>query len=116
MRRWLHSLRTGGILAGLMMLVVVLGGCSPALLREQAQRLWVRPAAVEAGTPPVDPSNRILLQGADGNLYIVSPDGKERFALTNDASRRRVYGQPTWSPDGQQVAWNAITRVGQLCW
>lgn len=112
MKWWLQSLRTGGILAVLVMLLVLVAGCSPARLREEAQRMWVRPAGVEAGTPPGDPSNRILLQGADGNLYIVNADGKERFALTDDASRRRVYGQPTWSPDGRQVAWNAITRAG----
>ncbi len=109
MDRWLHSVRVGGILA---VLVVLLAGCSPALAREQAQRLFVRSQAAEASTPPADPSNQILLQGTDGNLYLVSPDGKERFALTNDASRRRVYGQPTWSPDGQHIAWNAITREG----
>ena len=107
MNRWLHSLRVGGLLA---VLIVLLAGCSPALLREQAQRLVLRSPAVEAGTPPADPGNQILLQGTDGNLYIASPDGKERFALTTDASRLRAYGQPTWSPDGEHIAWNAITR------
>ena len=109
MDRWLHGMRVGGILA---VLLVMLAGCSPALAREQAQRLVARAQAAQASTPPADPNNRILLQGTDGNLYVVSPDGKERFALTNDASPRRVYGQPTWSPDGEQVAWNAITREG----
>lgn len=109
MNRWLHSVRAGGILA---VLVVLLAGCSPLLLREQTQRLLLRPRATDAGTPPAGPGNRILLQGSDGNLYIVSPDGKERFAVTNDASRRRTYGQPTWSPDGEHIAWNAITRTG----
>lgn len=109
MNRWLHSLRVGGLLA---VLIVLLAGCSPALLREQAQRLALRPPAVEAGTPPADPGNQILLQDTDGNLYIASPDGKERFALTTDASRLRAYGQPTWSPDGEHIAWNAITRTG----
>lgn len=109
MNMWLHSVRAGGILA---VLVVLLAGCSPLLLREQAQRLLLRPRAADAGIPPASPGNRILLQGTDGNLYIASPDGKERFALTNDASRRRAYGQPTWSPDGEHIAWNAFTRAG----
>ncbi len=78
----------------------------------QRARLALRPPAVEAGTPPADPGNQILLQDTDGNLYIASPDGKERFALTTDASRLRAYGQPTWSPDGEHIAWNAITRTG----
>lgn len=111
MNRWLHSWRVGGILA---VLVVLLAGCSPALVREQTQRLLSRSPAADGGTAPADPGNRILLQGTDGNLYIVSPDGKERYALTNDASRRRAYGQPTWSPDGEQIAWNAITRAGAV--
>jgi TolB protein len=109
MDRWLHGMRVGGILA---VLLVLLAGCSPALAREQAQRLFARSPAAQVSTPPGDPNNRILLQGTDGNLYVAGPDGKARFALTNDASPRRVYGQPTWSPDGQHVAWNAITRDG----
>src|SRR4051812_47116556 len=107
MNSWLRSLRTGGLLT---LLLVLLAGCSPALLRDQAQRFIVRPPAAQASTPPSDPSNRILVQDTDGNLYIASPDGKERFALTDDGSRGRVYGQPTWSPDGERIAWSALTR------
>jgi TolB protein len=109
MNSWLRGLRTGGLLT---LLLVLLAGCSPTLLREQAQRLFVRSPAAQASTPPANPSNRILVQDTDGNLYIASPDGKERFALTVDASRRRVYAQPAWSPDGERVAWSALTRDG----
>jgi TolB protein len=107
MNRWLRYVRTSGLLA---LLLILPSGCSSATLREQAQRLWVRPFAVQTTTPPADSTNRILLQGTDGNLYITSPDGTERFALTDDASRRRVYGQPAWSPDGDRIAWNELTR------
>jgi Tol biopolymer transport system component len=97
----------------LLLLALLVVGCSPATVREEAQRLLARPAAVAAtSVPPSDPGNRILLQGTDGNLYIASPDGKERFALTDDASGRRRYGQPTWAPDGERIAWNQITRRG----
>jgi TolB protein len=106
---WLRYVRAGGLLTLLLML---LAGCSSATLRDQAQRLLLRPSAAQAGIPPSDPNNRILLQDIDGNLYIASPDGKERFALTDDASRRRIYGQPTWSPDGERIAWNVRARDG----
>jgi TolB protein len=109
MNGWLHCVRMGGYGA---LLLLLLAGCSPATLRDQAQRLLVRPSAVQTGAPPADPSNRILLQSTDGNLYIASPDGQERFALTDDASRRRLYGQPTWSPDGERIAWNELARDG----
>ena len=103
MNRWLRYVRTGGLLT---LLLVLLAGCSSATLREQAQRLLRTTICRPSHIPPSDPTNRILLQDTDGNLYIASPDGKERFALTDDASRRRVYGQPTWSPDGERIAWN----------
>jgi TolB protein len=109
MAQWLRSVQIGGLMA---LVVLLLAGCSAAAARDQVQRLLARPAAVPAAPPPTDPSNRILLQGRDGNLYVASPDGKERFALTDDASRRRVYGQPTWSPDGERIAWNQLTRQG----
>jgi TolB protein len=110
MKAWGRNAQVSGVLV---LLVLLVAGCSPAVVREQAQQLMARPAARSAESiPPAAPDNRILLQGVDGNLYIASPDGKERFALTDDASRRRVYGQPVWSFDGKRIAWNQITRNG----
>jgi TolB protein len=106
------SLRSAWVVGVLTLMVLVPAGCSPALLRDQVNRLVVPQNTVQRGSPPEDPTNRILLQGTDGNLYIASPDGQERFALTDDASRRRIYGQPTWSPDASRVAWNLLTRRG----
>ncbi len=114
MDRVLWLLRRLGT-AGLLLLL--LAGCNPNTLRNQVQQLLVRPSTAEGLTQqqtsaPLDSRNRILVQGADGNLYIVSKDGKERFALTTDASLRRAYSQPTWSPDAMSVAWSALGRSG----
>jgi TolB protein len=61
------------------------------------------------------PSNRLLIQGVDGNLYTVRPDGSERVTITNDATSLHQYTQPTWSPTGSRIAWAEVDgRTGQL--
>ncbi len=63
----------------------------------------------------VDATNRLLVQGVDGNLYTTRPDGSQRVALTNDASSLHQYNQPTWSPTGNQIAWVELdSRTGYL--
>jgi TolB protein len=60
-------------------------------------------------------TNRLLIQGADGNLYTVRPNGSERVALTNDATSLHQYLQPTWSPTGNKIAWSEIdARFGDI--
>jgi TolB protein len=108
MSAWQRWAQRGGMLA----LLLFLAGCSPSLAREQVQRFLARPAAVSSATPPADPDARILIEGEDGNLYVGSPDSPERFALTDDASPRRLYGQATWSPDGSMIAWSELRRDG----
>ncbi len=57
-------------------------------------------------------SNRLLVLGDDGNIYIVRPDGGERRALSSDAGPAHVYLQPTWSPSSDRVAWVEATSDG----
>ncbi|MCU0509126.1 MAG: hypothetical protein MUC34_12165 [Anaerolineae bacterium] len=57
--------------------------------------------------------NRIVVQGADGNLYTIRPDGTDRVSLTEDGAGLRVYRQPTWSPDAGRIAWVEITGSEQ---
>ena len=71
-------------------------GCSAASARSQFSDYLARQVAVvQAQMPPKDPANTLLVQGEDDNLYLVSPDGARRFALTTDASARRSYAQPS---------------------
>jgi TolB protein len=49
--------------------------------------------------------NRIVVQGADGNVYTIRPDGTGRIPLTQDGAELRIYRQPAWSPDAARVAW-----------
>lgn len=93
-------------------LLLLLAGCTPGALRQEVQRFLPRPSAAQDAAPPADPFNRILIEGDDGNLYIGSTGSMERFALTNDASRRRLYGQATWSPDGSMIAWSELRSDG----
>jgi TolB protein len=86
------------------LLALLAAACSPAqqsAAQSAAQRFAVRPPLSAA---PASPANRIVVQGRDGNVYTVRPDGSNRYPVTTDATRRRHYQQPTWSPDGTQIA------------
>ena len=52
--------------------------------------------------------NRLLVVGADGNIFSVDPDGGRRFNLTSDAGPSQLYNQPTWSSDGNRIAYTQI--------
>ena len=52
------------------------------------------------------------MQGRDGNVYTVKPDGSNRYPITADAGTRRRYRQPTWSPDGTQIALGRTDLAG----
>jgi len=87
-------------------------GCAADALPVQARWLvaQMRPAA-KTSSPPASPENQVLVAGADGNLWLVDATTGERFDLTTDAAAQRQYMQPTWSPDGAQIAW--AKREGQ---
>jgi Tol biopolymer transport system component len=63
-------------------------------------------AAPAAGASPTDGGDVIVFErdvpGADGpDLYVVGPDGREPSLLTSPG------GYPHWSPDGDQIAFQA---------
>ena len=63
-------------------------------------------------------TNRIAYMGADGNIFIINPDGSDPRKLTSTDLRvgagggilaqsqqaRIIYSWPTWSPDGTRLA------------
>ena len=53
-----------------------------------------------------------MVVGLDGNLSTMRPDGTDRVALTTDAGPGVQFTQPTWSPDGQRIAWIEIRNIG----
>ena len=59
-------------------------------------------------------TNRLLVLGDDGNIYITRPDGSESRALSSDAGPSHLYRQPTWSPLGDRVAWVEALPAGDV--
>jgi TolB protein len=83
----------------LVMLVLVLAGCLPF------------------GRAPG--AGLIAYVGLDDNIYTIDPNGENKQALTSDAQsipgeegEIRVYQQPTWSPDGNRVAFVQVNVTG----
>jgi Tol biopolymer transport system component len=107
---WLHRLRRRPFALWLLILPLLAGCANPELAAQWEQLVDQNRAILAAqGT---DASNRLLVQGVDGNLYTVKPTGDARIALTNDATSLRQYVQPTWSPTGTQIAWTEIDNRG----
>lgn len=94
-------------------LLFMTAGCSAALtpdrLQQPLQRFITQARlAREASSPPAGPENQVLVVGEDGNLFLIDATDGDRFALTVDASSRRRYLQPAWSPDGEYIAWTQL--------
>jgi len=88
-----------------------LSGCTT----QDIARLLATPRAPTPATattidPTLASSNRLLVQGLDGNLFTINPDGTERFALTTDAGNTRVYNQATWSSSGERIGWTRLEQ------
>jgi TolB protein len=61
-------------------------------------------------------SGRLAYIGADGNIFVATPDLKEHFAVTHDATvppegPGLSYPRVSWSPDGQ-LAYASVIRNG----
>jgi TolB protein len=109
---WVRPLRFRHLLLGLWLLLMpIVGGCSnPEFAAQWEQLVDQNQAALAA--QGADAGNRLLVQGVDGNLYTIKPNGEARVALTNDATSLRQYVQPTWSPTGTRIAWSEIDSRG----
>lgn len=99
---------------------VILAACSGAA--RQGER-----GPVEAGPPAATRSepargargeiprsiNRVLVQSEDGHLFSVRPDGTGSIVLS-EPPEFLLARQPTWSPDGERVAWVAIDGTTEV--
>ena len=93
--------------------LLLLSGCTSAdLARLLATPVAPVPSNANATVPPPTGGNRLLVLGADGNLFTVNPDGTARLPLTTDASRTRSYAQATWSPSGEKIGWTMVEQKG----
>ncbi len=68
------------------------------------------PPTTEAGLPEGLPGLIVVAHDAD-ELAVASPDGSGEVVLDATADGVLVQ-QPTWSPDGTEVAWSAVARDG----
>ena len=87
------------------LLLLVFAGCNPA----QYGAFAIQPAALDSAQQP---GNRIVVQGFDGNIFTLNSDGGARLNLTTDATPRRQYQQPTWSPDAAMIALARVDNLG----
>jgi Tol biopolymer transport system component len=53
----------------------------------------------------------IVYVGTDNNIYTIDQDGENKQAITGGEGRR-IYQQPTWSPDSNRVAFIQTSRAG----
>lgn len=90
-----------------MLLAWLVTGCADPTLQAQFDEMVVT-LRQQAAAQELSPGNRLVIQGIDGNLYTTRPDGSESIALTSDASARRRYSQPTWSPSAEYVAYATV--------
>jgi TolB protein len=104
-----------------MVLLLLLGGCTNAdVARFLSTPITSAPntdsTTNQSNLGTIDPalasSNRLLVEGDDGNLFTIDPTGAARFDLTTDASRSRSYTQATWSSSGERIGWTLVEQSG----
>jgi len=87
-----------------LLIMLLLAGCDSRALMIQLQQ-QLNTAQRQELIENRQPGNQLLVVSRDGNLYTMDPDGRNKLALTQDASPNHQYLQPTWSPSAEQIAW-----------
>ena len=99
-------------LGALVFWLLLLAACTPGAVREQAQRLMMRgPVVTSSAEPPANPSDRILIQGEDGNLYIAGAGG---VAGVEALPTRRVLRWKAIKDGFAQVAVEHQNRISEI--
>lgn len=102
------------VVALLTLAALLLTSCNNPEAMQQFELLAAQNQAI-LRAQGINPSNRLLIQDIDGNIFTTRPDGSERVPLTTGASAQHQYSQPTWSPDGDKIAWAEVdNRSGEL--
>lgn len=91
--------------------VLLLGYFALQAVDKISTRVTERPESVAA-----QGSGRLAYIGADGNIYVTTPELEEHFAITQDATvppegPGLSYPRVSWSPDGQ-LAYASVIREG----
>jgi TolB protein len=89
----------------IVLVVFFLTGCASSPLVQQLQQIAIENQKALAS---LRQGNRLLVLDINGNIYTMDQDGSNWLPITDDASALRQYLQPTWSPDGQQIAWAQV--------
>lgn len=65
-------------------------------------------------TSPEEPAGegRLVILDDAGNIVVLDPDGANRIEMTSAGGVDTLYSQPTWSPDGQTIAWGQASADG----
>ncbi len=97
-----------------MLVALVIAACTaeadPGL--SSLPRIGTLTTAVEGDPGLAALPGRLLVLGTDGEITTMRADGTDPVTLAEpDPSTDRT--QPTWSPDGSQVAWTEQTDVGE---
>jgi TolB protein len=105
------------LLASIAALLVVAAACTGAREAEFATvspepRSPVAPSpSIGAGLP--DAPGRIAVLDDLGRLITFDPDGSGVVVLAESVQGETVVRQPTWSPDGERIAWVRFDAGGQ---
>jgi TolB protein len=111
MRGWWRAGLLAGCLTGITLLCVVLL-VAGALRNSGVTARDVQRGGLESVSQEAQALNRLVVLGADGNVSTMDPDGGNPVALTTDAADGRTYLYPTWSPDGNSIAFVELMVEG----
>lgn len=55
---------------------------------------------------------RLVILDAVGNIVVMAPDGSNAKTLVEDPGDSIAFGQPIWSPDGENIAFSQVDESG----